>query len=247
MSNKYYQTDGQRGARVADLFGAIAPRYDLINDLQSLGLHRRWKKLMVRMAGVIPGEKAIDLCCGTGDIAFALSRAGAEVVGLDFSLPMLEVARARGRRAGSAAQFIVGDVLQIPFEESMFDIVTIGYGLRNLSSWERGLEEMVRVARPGGRLLALDFGKPESRLWRWIYFAYLRGVVPLFGKILCHDADTHAYILESLKAYPGQRPVAEKLKAMNCRHIVTRNLLGGAMSIHFARKRYALLGEEGIQ
>jgi demethylmenaquinone methyltransferase/2-methoxy-6-polyprenyl-1,4-benzoquinol methylase len=236
VSNKFYQAGEQRGARVADLFGAIAPRYDLINDLQSLGMHRRWKKLLVRMAGVQRGEKALDLCCGTGDIAFALNGAGADVVGLDFSPAMLEVARARGRRNGCAARFMTGDVLQIPFEESRFDIVTIGYGLRNLSSWERGLEEMARVARSGGRLLVLDCGKPESWLWRRIYFAYLKVVVPVFGKIFCHDSDTYAYILESLKVYPGQRGVAEKLRAMNCRDVVTRNLMGGAMSIHFARK-----------
>jgi demethylmenaquinone methyltransferase/2-methoxy-6-polyprenyl-1,4-benzoquinol methylase len=236
VSNKFYQAGEQRGARVADLFGAIATRYDLINDLQSLGLHRCWKKRLVKMAGVKPGEKALDLCCGTGDIAFALARAGAEVKGLDFSPAMLAVARDRGQRAGSAAQFSAGDALEIPFGDSMFDIVTVGYGLRNLSSWERGLEEMARVARPGGRLLALDFGKPESRLWRWIYFGYLRKVVPLFGRVFCRDSDTHAYILESLEFYPGQRGVAEKLKSMNCRDVATRNFLGGAMSIHFARK-----------
>jgi demethylmenaquinone methyltransferase/2-methoxy-6-polyprenyl-1,4-benzoquinol methylase len=236
VSNKFYQTGEQRGARVADLFGAIATRYDLINDLQSLGFHRRWKNLLVNMAGVKPGEKALDLCCGTGDIAFALNRAGAGVVGLDFSPPMLAVARERGRRAGGAVQFVAGDALKIPFGDSMFDIVTISYGLRNLASWERGLEEMARVARPGGRLLALDFGKPEFRLWRRLYFGYLSGVVPLLGRFFCHDSDTHAYILESLQEYPGQRGVAEKLKAMNCRDVITRNLLGGAMSIHFARK-----------
>jgi demethylmenaquinone methyltransferase/2-methoxy-6-polyprenyl-1,4-benzoquinol methylase len=236
VSNKFYQPGEQRSARVANLFGAIAARYDLINDLQSLGLHRRWKKRLVKMAGVKPGEKSLDLCCGTGDIAFALNRAGAEVVGLDFSPPMLAVARERASRAGSAVQFVAGDALNIPFGDEQFDIVTIGYGLRNLASWERGLEEMARVARPGGRLLALDFGKPEFWLWRRLYFGYLRGVVPLFGRIFCHDSDTHAYILESLQVYPGQRGVAEKLKAMNCRDVVTRNLLGGAMSIHFARK-----------
>jgi demethylmenaquinone methyltransferase/2-methoxy-6-polyprenyl-1,4-benzoquinol methylase len=236
VSNKFYQTGEQRGERVADLFGAIATRYDLINDLQSLGLHRRWKNLLVRMAAVQLGNKALDLCCGTGDISFALERAGAAVAGLDFSPAMLEVARERGRRAGSAVQFAAGDALKIPFGDSMFDIVTIGYGLRNLASWERGLEEMARVARPGGRLLALDFGKPDFGLWRVLYFSYLRTAVPLLGRIFCHDSETYGYILESLQHYPGQRVIAEKLKSMNCRDVVTRNLLGGAMSLHSARK-----------
>jgi demethylmenaquinone methyltransferase/2-methoxy-6-polyprenyl-1,4-benzoquinol methylase len=236
VSDKFYQPGEQRAARVADLFGTIAARYDLINDLQSFGLHRRWKKMLVQMSGIRRGERALDLCCGTGDIAFALEDAGAEVIGVDFSPAMLEVARKRSLRKKSAAQFMVGDALQIPFEDCSFDVVSIGYGLRNLSSWERGLAEMLHVLRPGGRLLALDFGKPDHPIWRRICFFYLGGIVPLFGKIFCRNSATYAYILESLRAYPGQRRVEEKLKEMGCRDVTTRNLLGGAMSLHFARK-----------
>jgi demethylmenaquinone methyltransferase/2-methoxy-6-polyprenyl-1,4-benzoquinol methylase len=237
VSNKYYKTGQERGALVETLFDVLAPRYDLINDLQSLGLHRRWKKLLAAMAEVRPGQKALDLCCGTGDIAFALHRAGAQVVGLDFSPAMLAVARARANKLPVQApapplEFRTGDVLQIPYESSSFDIVSIGYGLRNLESWERGLEEMARVARPGGRLLVLDFGKPEGWLWRRLFFFYLRTAVPLLGKILCHDAAALAYIFESLQAYPAQRGVAEKMTALGCRQVRVRNLLGGAMSIH---------------
>jgi demethylmenaquinone methyltransferase/2-methoxy-6-polyprenyl-1,4-benzoquinol methylase len=237
LSNKYYKTGQQRAALVETLFGALAPRYDLINDLQSLGLHRRWKNLLVNLAEVKRGQSALDLCCGTGDIAFALNRAGAEVVGLDFSQAMLDVARARAaeppaNRNLPSLEFRTGDVLQIPYRASSFDIVTIGYGLRNLESWERGLEEMARVARPGGRLLVLDFGKPENRLWRGLFFFYLRRVVPLLGSALCRDAAALAYIHESLQAYPAQRGVAGKMKALGCGEVRVRNLLGGAMSIH---------------
>jgi demethylmenaquinone methyltransferase / 2-methoxy-6-polyprenyl-1,4-benzoquinol methylase len=237
VSNKYYKSGQERGALVESLFGVLAPRYDLINDLQSLGLHRRWKKLLASLAEVRPGQKALDLCCGTGDIAFALHRAGAEVVGLDFSPAMLAVARERARKlpaqpAAPPLQFRTGDALQIPYEACSFDIVSIGYGLRNLESWQRGLEEMVRVARPGGRILVLDFGKPEGRLWRLLFFFYLRTVVPLLGKILCRDAAALAYIYESLQAYPAQRGVAEKMSGLGCRQVRVRNLLGGAMSIH---------------
>jgi demethylmenaquinone methyltransferase/2-methoxy-6-polyprenyl-1,4-benzoquinol methylase len=215
---------------VGQLFETIAPRYDLINDLQSFGLHRRWKKLLVKMAAVQPGEKALDLCCGTGDIASLLEKAGADVTGLDFSPAMLEIAR----RRASGVEWMTGDVLSLPFPDRSFDIVSIGYGLRNLESWERGLEEMARVARPGGRLLVLDFGKPENPLWRQVYFAYLRGFVPLFGKVFCQNSALYAYIYESLQKYPAQRGVTEKLKLMGCRDIQVRNLLGGAMSIHRA-------------
>jgi demethylmenaquinone methyltransferase/2-methoxy-6-polyprenyl-1,4-benzoquinol methylase len=241
VSNKYYNIGRQRAALVESLFGALAPRYDLINDLQSFGLHRRWKKLLARMAEVKPGQKALDLCCGTGDIAFALHRAGAEVVGLDFSPAMLAVARQRAKKlpvlpTAPPLQFTTGDVMRLPYEAASFDIVSIGYGLRNLESWERGLEEMARVARPGGRLLVLDFGKPDGWLWRRIFFIYLRTVVPLLGEMLCRDAAALAYIHESLLAYPAQRGVAEKLTALGCRPVRARNLLGGAMSIHSAVK-----------
>jgi demethylmenaquinone methyltransferase/2-methoxy-6-polyprenyl-1,4-benzoquinol methylase len=239
VSNKYYKTGEQRGALVRTLFGSLAPRYDLINDLQSMGLHRRWKNLLANMAGVKPGQKALDLCCGTGDIAFALHRAGAEVVGLDFSPAMLAVARQRAQKLpvqpeAPPLEFRTGDVMHIPFDSASFDIVSIGYGLRNLESWERGLEEMARVARPGGRLLALDFGKPDGRLWRRLFFFYLRTVVPLLGEILCRDAAALAYINESLQNYPAQRAVAEKMTALGCREVRVVNLLGGAMSIHSA-------------
>jgi demethylmenaquinone methyltransferase / 2-methoxy-6-polyprenyl-1,4-benzoquinol methylase len=237
VSNKYYKTGEQRAALVGTLFGALAPRYDLINDLQSLGLHRRWKKLLAKMAAVKPGQKALDLCCGTGDIAFALHRAGAEVVGLDFSPAMLAVAQARVKQMPSAPnapplEFRTGDAMQIPYGSSSFDIVSIGYGLRNLESWEGGLEEMLRVARPGGRLLVLDFGKPEGWLWQRLFFSYLRTVVPLLGKVFCRDAAALAYIYTSLQAYPDQRGVAAKMTELGCREVEVRNLLGGAMSIH---------------
>jgi len=114
--------------------------------------------------------------------------------------------------------------------------VTVGYGLRNLASWERGLEEMLRVARPGGRLLVLDFGKPDNALWRGLYFGYLRRIVPLFGKVFCGDSQTYAYILESLNRYPAQRGVAAKMQKMNCADVRVVNVLGGAMTINYGVK-----------
>ena len=165
-TNKFLDPGEQRAAKVENLFATIAPRYDLINDLQSLGLHRLWKRAMIQMADVKPGRPALDLCCGTGDVAFALRRGGAEVVALDFSPAMLAVAQARAKHkaasAGAPVRFLRGDALNIPFPDASFDVVTVAYGLRNLADWERGLEEMWRVGRPGARLLVLDFGKPDQ-------------------------------------------------------------------------------------
>jgi len=124
----------------------------------------------------------------------------------------------------------------LEFPDNTFDIVTVGYGLRNLRSWEIGLREMHRVAKPGARLIVLDFGKPDNAAWRAIYFAYLRRIVPLFGKIFCGDFATHAYIFESLQRYPAQCGVAEAMHKLNCRDVRIVNLLGGAMSINFGVK-----------
>jgi len=246
MVNKYYQPGERRAAKVADLFATIAPRYDLVNDLQSFGLHRYWKRRLVRLAAPQPGERALDLCCGTGDIAFTLARHGAAVVGLDFSEPMLAVARGKSKvqspksKVGiSDPNFIQGDAQRIPFPDNQFEIVTIGYGLRNLASWEAGLSEMLRVAKPGGRLLVLDFGKPQNPLWRGLYFSYLRWLLPVFGTVLCRDSQAYSYILESLKHYPAQRGVALKMQQLKCEDVSTINLLGGVMSINYARKAHS--------
>jgi demethylmenaquinone methyltransferase / 2-methoxy-6-polyprenyl-1,4-benzoquinol methylase len=240
MPNQYYAPGEHRAAKVNDLFDTIAPRYDLINDLQSFGLHRLWKRRLVRLAELKPGDRALDLCCGTGDVAFAMAGQGAEVTGLDASEAMLAVARNRAEKVpqarGRAPQFLRGDALEIPFPEESFDVVTVSYGLRNLSSWESGLGEMFRVARRGGRLLVLDFGKPDNAVWRAFYFGYLRACVPLFGKLFCGDSQTHAYILESLRHYPAQHGVLARMRELGCRGARIVPLLGGVMTINHGVK-----------
>lgn len=251
VSNVFYVPGEQRAAKVGDLFAAIARRYDLLNDLQSFGLHRRWKHHVVELAAVRPGQRALDVCCGTGDIALALAQRGAEVTGLDFSPAMLEMARTRSHKSEAGGQksevctpssvlhppvFLQGDAQQLPFPDNSFDAVTIGYGLRNLSSCETGLREMLRVARPGGRLVVLDFGKPPNALWRAIYFAHLKISVPLMGWLFCGNADAYAYILESLKHYPAQQGVAAKMRELNLSNLRVINLLGGAMAINYGEK-----------
>jgi demethylmenaquinone methyltransferase/2-methoxy-6-polyprenyl-1,4-benzoquinol methylase len=191
----------------------------------------------VWLANVRAGEQALDVCCGTGDIAFALARRGADTTGLDFSEKMLEVAAARHFKSPiSNLKFQRGDAQQIPFPDNSFDIVTVGYGLRNLASWERGLDEMFRVARPGARLIVLDFGRPPNALWRKIYFTHLKISVPLIGRLFCGNAQAYAYILESLKHYPAQLAVAEKMRDLKLANVRVINLLGGAMAINFGVK-----------
>ena len=238
--NSYYEAGPGRAGRVNDLFATIAPRYDRLNDLQSFWLHRLWKRRLVGLASPKAGSRALDLCCGTGDVALALARRGVEVAGLDFSAQMLEVA---GRRAaqGSATDgqipfFLCGDAQEIPFPDASFDIITISYGLRNLASWQQGLDEMFRLARSGGRLLILDFGKPDSAQLRAVYFGYLRLVVPWFGRLFCGDAKAYAYILESLENYPAQHAVDAYLRGLGCENVHLLSLLGGVMTINVATK-----------
>jgi demethylmenaquinone methyltransferase/2-methoxy-6-polyprenyl-1,4-benzoquinol methylase len=256
MANPFFQPGEQRAAQVQALFARVASRYDLLNDLQSFGLHRYWKRKVIELARPFDDARALDLCCGTGDLALAFARAGAEVVGLDFSAEMLAVARKKaaggGRKElpgheshglnqpneGRAASllFLQGDAQHTPFPDNSFDIVTVGYGLRNLANWEAGVAEMVRVAKPDGRILVLDFGKPENRLWRAIYFGYLRLFVPLLGLVFCGTASAYAYILESLKHYPVQQGVDAKMRELGLTEVRIVSFLGGIMTINYAQK-----------
>lgn len=254
MANEFYQPGELRAARVKDLFTRIAPRYDLLNDLQSFGLHRYWKHKVINLACPVSTDKVLDLCCGTGDLVQLLGQRGARVLGLDFSERMLEVALKRHQRkrnglGGKAQyasastqehaslQFVQGDALRLPFPDKTFDIVTVAYGLRNLADLKTGLREMWRVTKPGGRMLALEFGKPDNTIWRSMYFSYLRAFIPVLGRIFCGSAGAYAYILESLKHYPGQRGVAAQMKELDLSNVRIINLLGGVMSINYAERR----------
>lgn len=267
MANKYYAEGRERAARVHDLFSTIAKRYDRINDVQSFGMHRFWKRAMKREAAPAIGIRALDLCCGTGDVATAMAKSGAEVVGLDFVMPMLEIARQRaevsglcegtlinpenvnlGTRNGSVVvetglaskfgmvAFVQGDATRIPFADGGFDVVTISYGLRNLADFRLGLKEFLRVLKPGGRLVILDFGKPENRLWRGIYFGYLQLVVPMFGRLFCSDSDAYAYILESLRHFPERKRLESMLHSLGYQALRTTDFLGGVMTLVCAEK-----------
>ncbi len=234
MAGGYFSDDATRAERVRDLFDTIAPRYDFINDLQSLWLHRRWKNRLVTLANPAKGTRALDLCCGTGDIAIALAGRGAEVTGLDFSEAMLT--RARARDVKGAIHFIQGDALETGLPDDHFDCTTIAFGLRNLAGFESGLREMHRVTKPGGKILVLDFGKPGFGPWRWIYFRYLKWIVPWFGRIICRDAPAYAYIHESLEHYLAQDAVEKTMRELGCKETVIHRILGNAMTINVGVK-----------
>lgn len=241
MVNKYYESGSERASRVNALFQKIARHYDLVNDLQSMGMHRLWKREMVRQCKPLQGVEALDVCCGTGDITIRLSRAGADAKGLDFSEAMLHVARQRklwkpGRRNQGRSEFIQGDALHIPFENESFDVVTIAYGLRNLSDFEDGLKELWRVLKSGGRLAVLDLGKPKNRFWRALFELQLKWLIPWFGRLFYGDADTYAYLAESLKKYPAQSGLVKALDDLGADSVRQTDFMGGIMSLHVAVK-----------
>ena len=238
VEKTFYQPGSRRAERVEDLFATVAPRYDLINDLQSFGMHRLWKRLLVKECMVTQGQPVLDLCCGTGDVSFLMAAAGACVIGCDVSEPMLAVARQR--RKEESIQFIQCDALNIPVPDASFDLVTLSYGLRNLADFDAGLREIWRVLRPGGRVLILDFGKPPQPLLRAIYFGYLRKVIPLFGRLFCGNEATHAYIYESLLNYPAQEGVEAALRNLGADWSEITYILGGVMTINHARKPWAI-------
>ncbi len=234
MGNQFYQPGSQRAEKVRELFNSIARRYDLINDIQSIGLHRYWKRRLIQMARIQPGDKVLDVCCGTGDLAFRMSRAGAEVTAVDFCESMLEQARLRSKALPKSPRFVQGDAMNLPFSDRSFAVVTIGYGLRNLSDFVIGIQELVRVTKPGGRVMILDFSSPTNSLWRNIYYCYLQTVLPLYGWLFCRNAAAYSYVLESLRHYPSAEKIACLLEQSGCQKVMIHHYIGGVMTIHEA-------------
>jgi demethylmenaquinone methyltransferase/2-methoxy-6-polyprenyl-1,4-benzoquinol methylase len=234
LANKYLAEGSERAPKVREMFSRLAERYDLVNDIMSLGLHRPWKRQTVRLAlAPTRGARVLDLCCGTGDLAFRAEEGGArQVVGADFTLPMLAVARRRRSRRESRISLVQADALALPFRDGSFDAITIAYGLRNIAEPERALSEMRRVLAPGGRLAVLDFGKPSNRGVNAIYQAFLRTMMPAVGWIFHGDPETYLYIPESLKIYPGQRGVEQMMRETGLSNVRVEERLFGVMGIN---------------
>ena len=238
-----FDSPGHKRTHTRQLFATIADRYDLITRVLSFGQDQRWKARLMREALVTPRDGALDLACGTGDIAFAVAAAGARTIGLDITPRMLHLARDKQPRPRLATpdsripapvSFVCGDMGALPFPAAQFDLVTTGYGLRNVPDLDRAIGEIVRVLRPGGRLLSLDFNRPSSPAVRAAYLAHLTVVGSLLGWLLHRDADTYRYIPESIKRYPGAQGVADRLSAAGFAEVRVVSLLGGLMTLHVA-------------
>ena len=222
---------------VRRLFATIADRYDLITVLLSYGQDRRWKKRLVAMSSAGRGTRAVDLATGTGDIAFDLAAAGADVIGVDVTLRMIELAKAKTAGAAGAPRFMVGDMVALPFADGSFNLVTAGYGLRNVPDLRASIDEIHRVLTTGGVVLSLDFNRPSNRIVRAVYLAYLNVTGAMLGWLLHRDPDTYRYIPASIRNYPGAAGVARMLETQGFDRVECRPVLGGLMTIHIARKK----------
>ena len=210
---------------VRTMFDRIAPVYDVMNRAMTAGLDRRWRAATAR-AVVSPGDRVLDACCGTGDLAIAAQRAGGKVTGLDFSERMLEHARAKS----AEVEWIQGDALALPFEDGSFDAATVGFGVRNLEELEAGLRELRRVLRPGGRIGILEITRPRGML-RPFYKLWLDGLVPLAGKLLPGGA-AYTYLPASVRRFPGAKELAQLMQTVGFEDVHYRLFGGGIVALH---------------
>jgi demethylmenaquinone methyltransferase / 2-methoxy-6-polyprenyl-1,4-benzoquinol methylase len=220
----------KRPADVAAMFDDVARRYDLTNDVLSLGQDRRWRRLVVDAVDPRPGETVLDLAAGTGTSSQPFADRGAHVVPCDFSLGMLRV----GKRNRPHLSFAAGDGTRLPFADATFDAVTISFGLRNIVDPDAGLREMRRVTRPGGRLVVCEFSHPTNRVLRTAYVEYLMKALPSVARAVSSSPDAYVYLAESIRAWPDQAGLASRVAAAGWRDTEWRNLSGGIVTLHRA-------------
>jgi len=227
----------EKAAQVREVFDSVAPRYDLMNDLMSLGMHRLWKRRAVELAGVRRGHQVLDLAAGTGDLskrfASLVGQEGA-VVSMDINATMIERGRDRLVNLGLAGNIHYAQVNAeaLPFPANQFDCISIGFGLRNVTHKQRALEEMFRVLRPGGRALVLEFSHPTSLPLRKAYDLYSFLVLPALGRLVAGDADSYRYLIESIRMHPNQETLQAMMEAADFERCEFFDLSGGIVAIH---------------
>jgi demethylmenaquinone methyltransferase / 2-methoxy-6-polyprenyl-1,4-benzoquinol methylase len=221
----------KRRADVAAMFDRVAARYDLANDVLSLGQDRAWRRRTVEAVHPQPGQRILDLAAGTGTSSEPFDRAGATVVPTDLSLGMLEVGKQRRR----TLSFVAGDALRLPYVDGAFDAVTISFGLRNVEDTAGALRELRRVTRPGGTLVVCEFSTPTWRPFRALYSDYLVAALPRIASAVSSNPAAYEYLAESIQAWPDQAALAAVIGAAGWRRVQWRNLSGGIVALHRAR------------
>ena len=227
----------EKAGKVAEVFHSVADNYDLMNDLMSAGIHRLWKRVAIQMSGVRSGHTVLDIAGGTGDLAAKFSRiVGSEgtVVLADINQSMLRVGRDRLIDRGISANvcFSQADAQHLPFPDNTFNLITIAFGLRNVTDKDMALRSMLRVLKPGGKLLVLEFSKPNNPLLSKIYDGYSFNVLPKLGKLFANDADSYQYLAESIRMHPDQQTLLSMMDKAGFAHTDFHNMTGGIVALH---------------
>lgn len=215
---------------IAAMFDAVAERYDLTNDVLSLGQDRLWRRAVTRAVAPRPGERILDLAAGTGTSSEPFLDAGAQVVACDLSVGMLSA----GRRQRPHVPFIAGDALRLPFADETFDAVTMSFGLRNVAEVDRALGELLRVTKRGGRVVVCEFSHPVWAPFRTVYVEYLMRALPSVARAVSSSPEAYVYLAESIRAWPDQRGLADRIAAAGWHSVRWRNLSGGIVALHHA-------------
>ena len=226
-----------KASMVADVFHSVASRYDLMNDLMSAGIHRIWKRFTIELSGVRKGHSVLDIAGGTGDLAARFADiVGPEgaVVLADINESMLKVGRDKLLDSGHLGnlEFVQADAQYLPFPDDSFDCITIAFGLRNVTDKDKALRSMLRVLKPGGRLLVLEFSKPQSALLSKAYDAYSFKVLPVMGRLVANDSDSYQYLAESIRVHPDQETLKEMMEDAGFTRCEYHNMTGGVVALH---------------
>ena len=228
--------EAEKASRVQSVFGSVANKYDIMNDVMSGGIHRLWKDAMMDWLAPRAGQRLLDVAGGTGDISFRfLKRAGTgHATVLDLTEPMLVEGRKRAEAGQMAEQldWVVGDAMALPFEDNTFDVYTISFGIRNVTRPQEALNEAFRVLKPGGRLMVLEFSQIPNNLLQWAYDRYSFNVIPKMGKMIANDADSYQYLVESIRKFPDQETFLGMVKSAGFENAKYRNLTMGIACLH---------------
>jgi len=235
----------EAAARVREMFSRIAPRYDLLNHLLSLDVDKIWRRRVAKQFAAVlhdASARVLDLCCGTGDLALAFraeAPAGAEIAGSDFVPEMLDRARAKAVRAGAKVAFVEADALALPFGEASFDLVSCSFGFRNLANYERGLDEILRVLKPGGAAAILEFSEPQGKIFGNLYRFYFRRVLPRLGGIISGDFSAYTYLPNSVGKFPSPEDLQRLFEKAGFSDVRFERWTGGIVTLHTARRPQA--------